>query len=72
VPINEWWRGDDSEQYWVEIAERRSNLGEDLNIPTQDMAGRSSPGYELINFIRAGDVVFHLHRETGGASAIVG
>jgi hypothetical protein len=71
VPINEWWRGDDSERYWVEIADRSSDLGEDLNIPTQDRAGRSYAGYELINFIRPGDVVFHWHKERGGASALV-
>ena len=55
--------GDDSERYWVEIADRSSDLGEDLNIPTKDRKGRSFWGYELINSIRAGDVVFHWHKE---------
>ena len=65
MPINEWWSGDDSERYWLEIAQRSSGLGEELDIPTRNRAGHSSPGYELIKFVRAGDVVFHWHRGRG-------
>lgn len=71
MPINEWWSGDDAERYWVEITDR-FDLGEDLWTPTRDSSGKSTWGYELINFIQPGDVVFHWHKEIAGVPALVG
>jgi len=71
VAINTWWNDDSSERYWVEITDR-PDLGEDLHTPTRTTAGGSTPGYELINFIKPGDVVFHWQNGREGGKALVG
>ena len=70
MAINSWWIDDPSERYWVEITDR-PDLGENLFIPQMTTAGGSTPGYELINFIRPGDVVFHWHKGLGGGPTLV-
>lgn len=58
MPINEWWSGDPSERYWLEIT-NRDNLGENLIAPQQNDAGREEWSYALVNYVRPGDIVLH-------------
>lgn len=58
MPINEWWAGDPSERYWLEIT-NRDNLGENLIAPQQNDAGREEWSYALVSYVRPGDIVLH-------------
>jgi hypothetical protein len=71
VPINEWWAGDASQRFWMEITDRH-DLGADLFAPTLDGGGRSYWGYELITYVQPGDIVFHWHKSLAGEPGIVG
>jgi hypothetical protein len=71
VEINEWWAGNDSQRYWMEITDR-SDLGSDLFAPTTQQGGRPYWGYELITHVQTGDIVLHWHKSMRGEPAIVG
>ena len=70
MAINAWWVGDPAERYWVEITDR-PDLGENLFTPQRATTGGSTAGYELINYIKPGDVVFHWHKGSKGGKALV-
>jgi hypothetical protein len=71
MAINDWWAGDDAERFWMEITDR-SDLGEDLNAPTLNGAGREEWGYTLVTETRPGDIVLHWHKTLLGQPALVG
>lgn len=62
MPINEWWAGDPSERYWLEITDRE-RLGEDLYAPKAAKGGKDTPGYSLVSHVRDGDIVFHYWKQ---------
>ncbi|WP_158073288.1 protein NO VEIN domain-containing protein [Amycolatopsis sp. CB00013] len=71
MAINDWWAGDDNERFWMEITDR-SDLGDDLNAPTLNGAGREEWGYTLVTETRPGDIVLHWHRTLLRQPALVG
>jgi hypothetical protein len=71
MAISEWWAGDASERYWVEITQR-PDVGVNLWAPTADQSGRPYWGYELVTYTRPGDIVFHWHKHLLGTSALIG
>ena len=56
--INDWWRDDSQERFWLEITDR-DDIGVDLHCPQRDSAGKRSPGFSLIWWVDVGDIVFH-------------
>ncbi|MCT2586887.1 DUF3883 domain-containing protein [Actinophytocola gossypii] len=70
--INDWWAGDPSERFWMEITDRQDGLGDDLNAPTLNGARKPEWGYSLVTETRPGDIVLHWHRDFTGRPAIVG
>ena len=71
VAINEWWAADPGQRFWMEITDR-DDLGADLFAPTADGGDRPYWGYELITYVRAGDIVLHWHKTLAGEPGIVG
>lgn len=71
MDIKDWWSGDSSERFWMEITDR-SDVGVDLFAPTEDSGGRPYWGYELLTHVRPGDLVLHWHKTMLGEGAIVG
>lgn len=71
MAINEWWAGDPTERFWLEITDR-DTLGEDLLAPKTDQSGNATWSYALISHIGEGDIVFHYRNEPGEDKAIVG
>ena len=69
--LNEWWAGDASQRFWMEITDR-PDVGVDLNAPQRDGAGNENWTYSLITATRPGDVVFHWHTDWYESSAIIG
>ncbi|WP_433781587.1 protein NO VEIN domain-containing protein [Actinomycetospora sp. CA-101289] len=69
--VNEWWVGDASQRFWMEITNRR-DVGSDLNAPQRDGAGNESWTYSLVAATRPGDVVFHWHTDWFENSALIG
>jgi hypothetical protein len=53
-----WWASKPNERYWCEIT-FRPDIGWDLKCPQTDEGGKSNPTYDLIRYIRPGDIVFH-------------
>lgn len=56
--VNAWWSDDQRERFWLEITDR-PDIGVDLHIPQRDSAGNRSPGFSLIWWVCADDIVFH-------------
>jgi hypothetical protein len=71
VPINDWWADNLGERYWLEITDR-DDLGTDLNAPKVDDAGNPYWSYNLVRYVRSGDVVFHWHKPPGRSGALRG
>ncbi|MDO8308064.1 MAG: DUF3883 domain-containing protein [Actinomycetota bacterium] len=69
--LNAWWSSSPFERYWMEITDR-TDLGADLFAPKLDDGGRPYWSYNLITEVRAGDVVFHWHKNMYGTPALVG
>lgn len=69
--LNEWWVGDASQRFWMEIT-NRPDVGADLNAPQRDGAGKENWTYSLVTATRPGDVVFHWHTDWFESSAIIG
>ncbi|MCK1805346.1 MULTISPECIES: protein NO VEIN domain-containing protein [unclassified Micromonospora] len=69
--INEWWREDPAERFWMEITDR-SDLGADLHAPQVDDAGREYWSYALVTAVQPGDLILHWHKSLLGAPGIVG
>jgi hypothetical protein len=63
-----WWSGNVDERYWMEIT-NRPDIGRNLNAPLLDKNGEVYWGYEFVEAVRPGDVVFHYDTTK---SAIVG
>jgi hypothetical protein len=66
--LNIWWRDDSLERYWLEITDRR-DTGVDLHAPQRDASGSPTPGYSLMWWVTAGDVVFHYDRNQRAIAA---
>lgn len=60
--LQRWWVGDARERYWLEVSDRDSDVGTDLNAPTTNEVGGSFWSYDLIREVREGDVVLHYDR----------
>lgn len=58
MAINEWWAGDPSERYWLEVTDRE-DVGTDLHAPETDVSGQAKWTYALVRFVGDGDAVFH-------------
>jgi Protein NO VEIN, C-terminal len=55
---NEWWLDDPMQKYWMEIT-GREDLGANLLAPQVADDGKPEWGYELVRFVKEGDVVLH-------------
>ena len=53
-----WWEHDSSENLFMEIT-RRDDVGVDLKAPLSARGGVDTPGYALVNAVKAGDVIIH-------------
>lgn len=60
--MNEWWSSQPNQRYWVEITDR-GDLGKNIIAPQRAQAGKNTPGYELLNYVHEGDIVFHWWRK---------
>lgn len=58
MALAEWWRGDISQRFWLEIT-NRNDVGHNLIAPQRDDAGREYWSYSLVMAVRPGDVVLH-------------
>lgn len=70
MTLNEWWRDDPAERYWMEITDR-IDLGADLHAPQLDDAGRDYWSYSLVTAVQPGDIVLHWHKSLLGSPGIV-
>ncbi len=71
VRINEWWRDDPAECYWMEIT-NREDLGANVRALQRDGSGRENWSYTLVTALRPGDIVLHWHKERDRTPGIVG
>lgn len=71
MAINEWWTAEPAQRFWMEITDR-PDFGADLFTPTTDGSGRPYWGYELVTYVKPGDVVLHWHKTLAGEPGIVG
>jgi hypothetical protein len=53
-----WWDDNPMENLFMEIT-TRENIGGDLLAPITARGGRSTPGYALVETVKAGDLVIH-------------
>ena len=60
--MNDWWSTDPGQKFWVEITDR-PDLGRNIIAPKRAQQGKITPGYELLNFVKEGDLVFHWWRK---------
>jgi hypothetical protein len=60
--MNEWWSSQPNQRLWVEITDR-ADLGKNIIAPQRAQAGKNTPGYELLNYVHEGDLVFHWWRK---------
>lgn len=60
--MNQWWSSQPNQRFWVEITDR-TDLGKNIIAPKRAQAGKSTPGYELLNYVNEGDIVFHWWRK---------
>ncbi|MGX5770477.1 protein NO VEIN domain-containing protein [Microbacterium trichothecenolyticum] len=70
--INNWWDGDTSEQYWMEIRTEPTGFGQYLLAPQRNAAGREEWSYTLTSFVQPGDRIFHWDNRPRHSPAIVG
>lgn len=70
MAVNEWWDGDARQRYWMEITDR-DDLGDDLHAPQTDQSGKEYWSYDLVNYVRPGDVVLHWWKQQGQDPAFV-
>jgi hypothetical protein len=66
--INDWWANDARQRFWLEITDRH-DIGIDLHCPQRDALGRHNPGYSLIWWVRADDIVFHYEKDKRAITA---
>lgn len=71
VQLNEWWRDDPAECYWLEITDR-NDLGANVQALQRDGSGRENWSYALVTALRPGDVVLHWHKTQRQVPGIVG
>lgn len=75
MAINEWWTDDPDQKYWMEITDRR-DLGGELKAPHLADDNRPKWGYELVRYVKPGDVVLHWYTRRGrrliGFSVVAG
>ncbi|MFI8525708.1 protein NO VEIN domain-containing protein [Promicromonospora sukumoe] len=71
--INEWWALEPNQRFWMETIKRR-DYGDAIRAPHRKQDGSAWPYYELVKFVRDGDVVLHwdTDRPSGAPSAFVG
>jgi hypothetical protein len=55
-----WWDNDPQERYWVEIR-KVPGTGKELRCALRDAAGRANPWYDLLDEVRANDIIYHWH-----------
>ena len=60
--VERWWGDDPRERYWLEVGDRGSDLGADLNAPTTNEVGRPFWSYDLLKEVADGDLVLHYDR----------
>ena len=60
--MNDWWSTDPRQKFWVEITDR-PDLGRNIIAPKRAQQGKITPGYELLNYVKEGDLVFHWWRK---------
>lgn len=53
-----WWEHESDENLFMEIT-RRDDVGVDLKAPLAARGGVDTPGYALVNAVKAGDVIIH-------------
>lgn len=53
-----WWSDRPDENLFMEVT-RRDDIGGDLRAPLAARGGVETPGYALVNAVRAGDIVIH-------------
>ncbi|NSX37628.1 hypothetical protein HTS88_14645 [Pseudarthrobacter oxydans] len=66
MAINEWWKSDSRERFWMEIT-NRDPIGENLIAPQVNDAGREEWSYETVRHVRPGDIVLHWRKNHGPA-----
>ncbi|MEU7928133.1 DUF3883 domain-containing protein [Micromonospora sp. NPDC049107] len=71
IRLNEWWRDDPAECYWLEITDR-DDLGANVQALQRDGSGRENWSYVLVTALRPGDVVVHWHKTQRQMPGIVG
>jgi hypothetical protein len=71
VRLNEWWRDDPAECYWLEITDR-DDLGANVQALQRDGSGRENWSYALVTALRPGDIVLHWHKTQRQVPGIVG
>jgi hypothetical protein len=71
--INEWWALEPDQRFWMETIKRR-DYGDAIRAPHRKQNGAAMPYYELVKFVRDGDVILHwdTERPSGAPSAFVG
>lgn len=70
--VNEWWLEDRAERFWMETI-RRPEHGDAIRAPLTKSNGGAWPYYELVGYVRDGDVVLHWDTNRQGLpSAFVG
>jgi hypothetical protein len=60
--MNQWWSSNPDQRYWVEITDR-PDLGKNIIAPQRAKAEKSTPGYDLLNYVAEGDLIFHWWRK---------
>lgn len=60
--MNQWWSSQPNQRFWVEITDR-VDLGKNIIAPQRAQAGKNTPGYELLNYVQEGDIIFHWWRK---------
>lgn len=62
--INAWWNGDSEQKYWIEFAQDRE-IGGQLRAPLGDKPKDTLWHWQLAQFVRPGDIVFHWKASKG-------
>lgn len=71
VRLNQWWRDDPSECYWLEITDR-DDLGTNVQALQRDGSGRANWSYALVTALQPGDIVLHWHKTQHRVPGIIG
>ena len=66
--VNYWWADDPRQRFWLEITDR-PDVGVDLHCPQRDAVGHRNPGYSLIWWVQASNVVFHYDKNEHAITA---